>query len=180
MKYFVYLSSIILLVLLASCSSVTTNYDYDLAVDFSQYKSFKIYDGETIPGDELAKHPLIKKRVESSVIKEMTAKGYTASEEGDMVIVIHAGVKDRMQVTNWGGYGWYDPWWGPYGGRVDVNEYEESTLVIDIVDAAKKEMVWRGLGTKIVDNYSNQEKMQKMIDNYVAQILNEFPPPPKK
>ncbi|MCK5455237.1 MAG: DUF4136 domain-containing protein [Calditrichia bacterium] len=149
-------------------------------MDFSQFKSFKIYDGETVPGDELMKHPLIKKRVVSSVIKEMEAKGYTSADNADMVLVIHAGVKDRMQVTNWGGYGWYDPWWGPYGGRVDVNEYEESTLVIDIVDSQENDLVWRGLGTKVVENYSNQDKMQKMIDNYVAQILVKFPPTAKK
>jgi len=71
MKYLVYLSSLIILIALTSCSSVTTNYDYDPGIDFTQYKSFKIYDGETVPGDELAKHPLIKKRVEASVIKDI-------------------------------------------------------------------------------------------------------------
>jgi hypothetical protein len=52
--------------------------------------------------------------------------------------------------------------------------------VIDIVDSQKKDLIWRGLGTKIVEDYSNQDKMQKMIDNYVAQILANFPPPAKK
>jgi len=52
----------------------------------------------------------------------------------------------------------------------------EGTLVIDIVDKAKKELIWRGLGTGVVQNYSDHEKLQASIDEYVRKILNNFPP----
>jgi hypothetical protein len=167
-----------LIVLLASCSSVTVKSDYDPGVDFSKYKSFKIYDGEPIPGDALAQNPLLQKRVVQSIEEQLQSKGFTKAESGDpdFIVAAHAGVKEKTQVTNWGGYGWYDPWWGPYGGRVDVSQYEEGTLVIDFVDFQGKELAWRGLGTAVVKDYSSPEEIQRRVDHYVAQILGHFPP----
>ena len=167
-----------LILLLAGCSSVTVNSDYDPAVDFSKYKTFKLHDGESMPGDALARNPLIQKRVYQSIEKELQAKGFTVAESGDpdFIVVAHGGTKEKTQVTDWGGYGWYNPWWGPYGGRVDVSQYQEGTLVIDIVDFAEKEMVWRGLGTAVLGDNPSPEKIQKTVDQYVSQILAKFPP----
>jgi len=175
----------IMLLFMISCSSVTVRSDYDSGVDFSQYKTFSMYTGKTIPGDELVSHPLIKKRVEVNVKEELERKGFKLVDESDadFVVVTHAGVKDKTQITNWGGggygYGWYDPWWGPYGSRVDVNQYEESTLVIDIVGGKNKQMSWRGMGTGIVKEYSNPQDQNENVKKYVTKILAEFPPTKK-
>ncbi len=165
-----------------SCSSVTTNYDFDPSVNFTEVKTFSIYQGESIPGDVLAAHPLVKKRVEDAIVRGLKEKGLTHidNDETDVVIVVHAGTQDKIQVTDYGHYGWYDPWWGPYGGHVDVSHYTEGTLVIDIVEYKTKELVWRGLGTKVVHDYSNPEKMQREIDKYVFEILRNYPPPGRK
>ncbi len=176
----------IMLFMLASCSSVTVKSDYDPSVDFSQFKTFAMYTGKTIPGDELNQHPLVKKRVENNIKEELERKGFKLVDESeaDFIVVPHAGVKDKTQITNWGGagygYGWYDPWWGPYGSRVDVNQYEESTLVIDIVSTKNKQMAWRGMGTGIVKDYSNPEDQNENVKKYVTRILSEFPPHKKK
>ena len=87
-----------------------------------------------------------------------------------------------MQVTNYGyggyGYGRYGRGWGGYGGygQTDVYQYDETTVVIDIADAAKKEMVWRSTVTGVVKEYSDQNEMQARIDEVVAKMLSEFPP----
>lgn len=172
--------AIILLSLLISCSSVSVVTDYDHAEDFSTYKTFRMYEGKTIPGDELAKDPLVKKRFEDAVKEELIKKGFTYKESGDVdfMVVIHAGVKEKVRVTNWGRYGWYDPWWGPYGGRVDVSQYEEGTLVIDIVTVSQKELAWRGMGTSVIgsNKYGGDEEGLKNIREIVSKILAGFPP----
>ena len=172
--------ALIFIIFAASCSSVSVKFDYDPAIDFSKFKTFGWKDVE-IPNDALSKNPLLAKRVKEAVIKELEAKGYTysESEKVDFAVVAHAGTKDRMQVTDWGSYGWYSPWWGPYGGRVDVSQYTEGTLVIDIVDMQEREMAWRGLATGTVDESTNPERAQARIDNIVSQILANFPPPGK-
>lgn len=168
---------VMLLLVLAGCSTLSVRYDYDREADFGKYRTFA-WSEQEVPGDELARNPLIQKRVRSAVDETLASKGYTLSEfdQADFIVAVHAGIKERMRVQDWGRYGWYHPWWGPYGGRVDVRYYEEGTLVIDIVDAKKKELVWRGTGTGIVKRYARPEKIQKDIDQDVTRILAAFPP----
>jgi len=174
------LSLILIVFFIFSCSSLSVVTDYDRAEDFSTYKTFKMYEGKPVPGDDLSKAPLIKKRFETAIKDELQKKGFTHQESGDVdfMVVVHAGVEEKTQVTNWGSYGWYDPWWGPYGGRVDVNQYEEGTLVIDFVTVSQKELAWRGMGTGVVGDgrFSGDEEGMEKIKNIVAKILNEFPP----
>ncbi len=166
--------------LMLGCSSMTVISDWDHATDFSKFKTFKFYNGEPIPGDELVKHPLILKRVQQTVGRILESKGFvrTDSDKPDMLVFVHAGIKEKLSVTDWGGYGWYDPWWGPTGGyrRMDVHQYEEGTLIIDIVDVKRKELVWRGMATDVVKGYTDPQKVQRNLDSIVERILKEFPP----
>ena len=84
---------------------------------------------------------------------------------------------NRARLKIGGHYGgWYDPYWGPYGGSTHVSNYEEGTLVIDIVQWEKKEMAWRGLGTSILEDIDDPEKVTEYVNIWVAKILAEFPP----
>ena len=167
----------ILAVTLLSCSSVSYKSDFDKLTDFSKYKKYTWFAGEQ-PDDELSKNPLVKKRIHESVDKVLKQKGFSPVEEddADFVVVIHGGTKERMQIYNTGGIGWYDPWWGAYGGRTDVSYSEEGTLIIDMVDAEKKELSGRGMATAATKNHSKTEDMQKYFDEVVEKTLEDFPP----
>lgn len=160
------------------CASVSVKTDYDQSVDFRKFKTYNWDYEHQVPGDVLAGDPLLRKRIKTAVDQVLQSKGFESrpSGEADFTVVIHAGVKERMRVTNWGNYGWYDPWWGPYGGRVDVSYYTQGTLVIDLVDAATRELAWRGLGEGIVREYSDSKRMEEDIRNTVTEILKHFPP----
>jgi hypothetical protein len=161
-----------------SCSSVSVKHDYDPGIDFSTYKTYRFYD-KAIKGDALSKNQLLKKRVLSSLDKVLTEKGFIQTDDNvDFIVVAQAGIKDRMQITHWGGYGWYRPGWGTYG-HTDVSYYEEGNLVINVVDTKKKELAWRGVATGTLKDYSDKEEMQKNLDNIVAKILQDFPPTEK-
>jgi len=176
---------VLLVALLVSCSSITVNYDYDAEYVFTAYKTFK-WGKMNIPNDALRSNPMAAKRVDSAIRTVMEEKAYKLIEdenvEPDFFIVTHAGIKERMQVHNTGyagyNYGWYQPWWGPYGGYTSVSHYEEGTLVIDIVDMKNKELVWRGLGTKIIANNTGEKQMQ-VLEDVVRRIMANFPPPGK-
>ncbi len=177
------------LVLLAGCSSLQVSTDYDPGVDFSQYKTFGWPGGERPPDDALARNPLVAKRIEASIARALEAKGFTMLEDGmpDIVIITHAGVQEKMQVTNYstgyyggyggyGGYGMRDPWGYGGGTRTDVSYYDEATRVIDFIDTETKELAWRGMGTKILGNTSDPEKVQANVDKVVDKMLAGFPP----
>jgi len=167
----------LILIVISGCSSVTYKSDYDPATDFSTYKVYKWYEGKQ-PDDALSKSPLVKKRIRSSVDIILQARGLTLTEGDDaqFIVVIHAGVKERMQVYNTGGYGWYDPWWGPYGGRTDVSYYEEGTLVVDFVDVDEKELSWRGMATTTIREFNDAEEMQNYYETIVMRLLEAYPP----
>jgi hypothetical protein len=184
MKIFLVITAILLVALMLGCSSVSIKTDYDREYDFSTFKTYRWASGKEInPQDELAKYPLVLKRIQTAVDNELAAKGLKKVEEGedfDVVVLVHAGSKERMQVTQTGGYGgyggWYDPWWGPYGGSTHVSYYEEATLVVDMVSWEKKELAWRGMATGTVKENQNAEQQQKRLDGIVAKIFANYPP----
>jgi hypothetical protein len=183
MKILIPFLTVLMIVFVSGCSSVTVKTDYDRTVDFSKFKTYRWASGKQInPDDELEKRPLVEKRIKRAVDQVLKEKGYVKADSGsaDFTVLVHAGVKEKMQVTDWGYHGWYDPWWGPYGGRVDVSTYEEGTLVIDIVDMSTKELAWRGMATGIVHDYDSQEDMEAAALVVSQKILKDFPPPPQK
>ena len=66
------------------------------------------------------------------------------------------------------------------GGSTYVTQYDEGTLVIDFVDMAKQELVWRGVGTGALDETPTVEQRTENINNAVTKILEQFPPTKEK
>lgn len=165
-----------------ACSSVTIKSDFDPEYDFLSFKTYRwATDEEGSPDDALAKMPLVKKRVVAAIDKVLATKGFTQVEtpDADVVMVVHAASKERMQVyQTGGGYygGWYDPWWGPYGGTTTVSYYEEATLVVDMVVWETKELGWRGMATGTVQQNNNAEEQQARLDDIAMRIFAEYPP----
>jgi len=188
MKKTVFLLSFILFLFISACSSLDVRTDYDPDIDFNSYKTYSFFKGDGAANDPLAANPLVKKRVETGVEKSMTARGYKLvdAEDPDFVVILHAGDKEKTQITShstggygYGGYGYgrYGGGWGGYGGtQTDVYQYTETTLFVDIADFAKKELAWRGTATGVVKKYNDQKEMQEGIDEVLEKILADFPP----
>lgn len=62
------------------------------------------------------------------------------------------------------------------GGTTTVSNYEEGTLVIDIVHWEKKELAWRGMGTSILEDIDDPDKVTEYVNIWVGKILAKFPP----
>ncbi len=185
MKKAIVLVASLMLISLIGCSSISTSTDYDPTIDFTKYKTFMWYGGEMPADDELTKHPLVKKRMAHSIENALATRGYTVGTEDnyDFVIVMHAGTKERMQVStyNYGGYGYGAYGRGGWGGggmsSTDVNYYDEATLVVDMIDATKKELAWRGTATGVVSKSDlSQEEAQERANEIIGKILADFPP----
>lgn len=177
-----YLILLLSFLFLAHCSTISFKTDFDPDADFSDLKTFKIYKGKAIPGDALQKNPLLRKRIRRVIIDDLKRKGFTEDKDKpDFQVVIHANVRDKMNVESWGGYGWYDPWWGTYGNKgVGVSYYEEGTLIVDIVSSKEKEMVWRGLAEGIVREDLGPGDIEEAVGFFVESILSDFPPQKEK
>lgn len=163
----------------AGCSSISVSSDYDPASNFSGYKTFAVHT-EAIKGSALETAPLIKTRVNEAVTSELRKKGLvnTQEEDADLIVYPYAATKDKINVTDWGySYGGY---WGryPYGRNIDVNQYTEASLVLDLVDNKTDQLLWRGIGTGVVHPEKSPEERTKIINEAVAKILAQYPPQP--
>lgn len=168
------------LFVLASCSSVRVNTDYDKNADFNQYKTFAFHKTGI---DKVEISDLDKRRILNAIDAEMTDKGFTKSEKPDILINIFT--KSRQQVdvnqfnAGWGyGWGWgWNPWmWG--GNNTSVTTTTEGTLYIDLVDAKKKELIWQGEGIGVLTQ--NIKHKDERIQEFVKKILAKYPPEIKK
>jgi hypothetical protein len=172
-KIFFSLLSLVILtaVLSAGCTSISVTQDYDPAYDFSKLKTFGF-----VPLPENAGiDQLSATRLGDAIKRELSAKGYMLSENADFGVALYFSTKTKTNVQSYGyGYGGY--WGRPGYGGVDVTQYDEGTLVIDIIDMAKKELVWRGTGSGAMSQSPSVEERTENINYAVAEILGQFPP----
>ncbi|CAM4010000.1 DUF4136 domain-containing protein [Flavobacterium antarcticum] len=170
---------LLLIFLVVSCSSVNVYNDYDKKVDFTQFKTFAFYK----PGvDKVEISDLDKKRILKSIEAEMLAKGFTKSENPDLLVNFFTKSREQVDVNafnnSWGygyGYGWNPYIWG--GNRTTVRTTTQGTLFIDLIDAKKKEMVWQGEGQGEI--FKNQKNKEERIGEFVKEILKQYPPQKK-
>jgi len=170
----------VILLLPAAALAQKTTFDFDKTADFSKFKTYARKDGTKV-GD-----PLIDNRIVAAIDAELAKKGLTKNDANpDVVVVYHVAFDKQKDVTayssGYGGYGYrYGGGWGGSTTNVRVNEILVGTIMLDVIDANKKEVAWRGMGVKEVDTQAKAEKRDKNITEAVAKLFKNFPPPPPK
>lgn len=180
MKTVKFLSLLFITAIAASCSSISVNTDYDDNTDFNQYKTYGFLD-KAIEKAEIS--DLDKKRILSAIDAEFQKKGFTKSENPALLVNIFTRANKEVNVNQWGyggGFGWGWGWgYGPgMWGGTSVNTTTEGTLFIDLIDANKKELVWQGVGSGVLT--LDRDKKQERINEFVSEIMKQFPPQKKK
>ncbi|WP_166921538.1 DUF4136 domain-containing protein [Flavobacterium poyangense] len=175
----------LLLVLFYSCSpTVKVTTDYDHATNFSEFKTFAVYD---LKAQEGQVSQLNVDRVTRAIRAEMIAKGFSETANNpDLKVNAVSILKNKQSVTadsNFYGYGgMYRPYryWG--GGMMgggatttfNTYNYVDGSLVIDIVSAKTQKLIWQGIGNSQIDKTPNNP--EEFISNSIKKILEGFPP----
>ncbi|WP_394759061.1 DUF4136 domain-containing protein [Flavobacterium sp.] len=168
------LVSLFSLFLLASCSAVRVNSDYEKNVDFTLYKTYAFHRTGI---DKVEISDIDKKRILRSIDEEMTLKGFTKSESPDLLINFTTKAEKNINVNQFYtgfGYGWGYGWNPYWGGNASVYTNTEGTLIIDLIDAKKKELIWQGEGIGYLTKNTN--KKDENIKCFVSKILTQYPP----
>lgn len=159
---------------MAACSSTPRiDTDHDPTADFSRYQTYSWAYTAAPSG----MNPLLYERVRGSIDRSLAARGFTQQSPGDFAVAFTVGARDKVQVNDFGSYApYYRGYrWGWGGmGRVDVDQYTEGTLTIDVYDVATKQPVWHGVATQNISGTPNQERIDAAIDL----VLARFPPTP--
>lgn len=191
-------------VVFAGCATLQVRTDYDERASFTPLSTYEWVDQEVDNGGNPAVNsPLLGRHIRDAVDDELGRMGYRKAESGtpDFRIAYRVIAEERARVANSYGYagrygnssyypGYYGfrfhggryfrPYYGysgaGYAGRGYVREYLRGTLVLDIIDVRKDELIWRGWATKSLDADPRPEKVRMYVDEAVAEILEEFPP----
>ncbi len=166
------LSATVFLAVLAGCSTLKTSVDYDRSANFSTYKTFSWRDSGEI------RNSLMAKRIENAVAAELAKKGLTqaSGEDADLWVVAHPRLSKETQITSYNsgwGYGWR------YRGGVSTARVEQipvGTLIVDLVDAKQKELVWRGTASDTLKPEASPEEREKALAKAVAEMFAKYPP----
>jgi hypothetical protein len=113
-----------------------------------------------------------------AIVLGLASQGYVVDEtDPDFTVAVYASAREKLQVTYWDyGYPWRPRWWSGWGrGRIGptVTEYTEGTVIIDVIDPASRDLLWRGRGVALVSD--DEREYLKHLRNTVAAILEKFP-----
>jgi hypothetical protein len=168
---FVTAACMVLLGTVALAQSVT--YDFDRGVNFNKYRTYAWVSGTNLPD------ALNHRRIVNAIDAQLAARGLTKVESSaspDALVAYHASLDTNVRInafgSGWGGY----RFGAMRSATATVEEIPIGTLVIDIVDAESKNVVWRGSATKELDSYANAEKREKNINRAAQKLFRNYPP----
>lgn len=173
---------------LAGCSQLRVATEYDRSAKFAALHTYAWQStGPPETRDPRLKSKRLDATVRSAVDRVLAAKGYTSAAAGttvDFLVAYHIVVNQKTsaaEIDRTYGYGRSGGWGGgTYGGwgwsTTQVHDYEQGTLLIDIIDPATMNLLWRGTGTRVIAEGTSRDKRAARITDAVDQILAEFPP----
>jgi hypothetical protein len=172
------------LVLTAGCASQPVTTDYSPATDFARFRTFAL----VMPPDTGARQ-LLDQRVRSAVQKQLIAKGLTPANRQSADLYVGYGMVDKThgQVAtyydDWGwgrGWGWRYWRWGvswPTSTYRQIETYTDGTVVVNLVDAQTKQVVWEGEIADVVElPVNNPVRATRDVDAAVARLFTKYPP----
>jgi hypothetical protein len=162
----------------AIAAAQKTTYDFDKTATFTQYRSYTLKEGTP------TKNSLVDNRIVAAIEAQLAAKGFVRNDSApDVVVLFHVAFDEQKDISSFSsgpmyggnGYGWGGGW-GATTTDVRVREILIGTLAIDMVDAKKGQVVWRGLGTREIDTNAKPEKRDANINKAVEKIMKNYPP----
>ena len=184
----------LLILLLSSCSSWKFVAEYDHDADFNAYKTFGLLNWD--PHNDKVMSPQTKQYILMAIKNELEARGYVYQKTGaDLQVSVFAIVEEETSYSayadHYAGYTGY----GAIGVGVSVgtggagvgvvgygtgsmypytavtHDYNVGTVVIDLLDDAKKLIVWQGVASgRITAEEVSEQRVKKDVGRLFATL----------
>ena len=182
----------VLLMASAACApTLKVGYDYDRDANFTAYHTYDWLSGEQEKtGDMRTDNSAVDMRIRMAVGAQLLSKGYRRlyDEKPDFYVTYHIGLKDMAPTVSTQYYS--NGMAGrPFSYSADtrstgsekptINEapaYLTGSLLIDIIDAASNQLVWRGIAAAEVDTALTSAERDERTRTIVHKMLSHFPP----
>ena len=184
------ISLLIATILLVANAAIAqdTRYNFDKNADFSKFKTYKWVALK----DAAKPNELIDKQIVAAVDSELATKGLSKvdGDNADLYVGYQAGIGQEKQFTSynsdWGyGGGCYGGFFFCCAGGMSTTTVQTSTiyvgqLALDMYDSANRDLAWRGVVSKTLDQKAKPEKQEKNLKKAVNKMLKNYPPKEKK
>ena len=167
---------LVLGIVAGSAAAQDVSYNFDKDTDFSQFKSYKWVNINSVQQVDYVTTRQISVVIDAELAKKGLLK--TDSENADLYIGYQTALSRQ---TVWMAYrdGWgYGPAWGGGLEAIAGSSIRAGELDLDIYAAAEKKLVWRGAVSNAVDLNLNPEGTQKNIQKFAEKLLKNYPPVP--
>jgi Domain of unknown function (DUF4136) len=156
--------------------------DYDKAADFGKYRTYGFVAESGTAGSDV--RSLATQMLQAAASRQMEARGYTRSDNPDLVVNFKGKLEEKVDVDStpapyygpgWGYGGWYGAPYGGWGGtQVTTRRYNVGTLVMDVVDREKRQVVFQG-GVEGVVTKEAMQNREAAINRAVEYIFSKYP-----
>lgn len=153
-------------------SSVAVRSDYDRQANFREYTTYAIVTDKNKSNDPVLGSELNQKRMAQALDAEMKARGYTpvpADENPDLLLGFQTDAKDKQYTYNnntWGYWRWY-------GTGPQTRQYQEDRIILNMVDANTKELVWQGWAVGQINE--RKKDRDAAFREAIYKIMQEYP-----
>ena len=166
----------------SGCTTIDVKTDFDPSVDFTRFRSFAFVGLTDLNQGGVLNNSLTRKRLETIIARELSQKGFqqvALDERPDLLVHYWVGIKEKQRVEStgptvgaYGGRGGYG--WGAGYSGVTTYEYREGTLITDLVEPGKKELVWRA--TMVANLEDTAQENIALVEEAITKAYKDFPP----
>ena len=136
----------------------------DGSVDLSQYRTYRWVPSEPDP-TATAQRRSNRAKVRSGIEEVLNSRGFLYQEEGpvDLLVDFFGVGRDKTEISS-----------QPYdsGSYSAVRVVTEGTLMVDIVDAKKELLLWRGWATETI---RGSEEFDRILSQALSKMFENFP-----
>ncbi|CAH9062245.1 hypothetical protein PSECIP111951_02653 [Pseudoalteromonas holothuriae] len=169
------------ILLLSACSS-SPDWDYDQSIEFANYKTFAWAPNAALKASktDYQINDLMEKRVRTAIKQSLSTQGMrmVEADTADVLVNYHASVESKIESSTLNthyGVRWNYWGWGMQS-QTTAKEYDVGTLVIDVIDNASQQLIWRGAKEGRLRSKQTPEQRTASINKTVGDILQNFPP----
>jgi hypothetical protein len=137
-------------------------------------------DGRPVSGadDPMISNSIANKALRDRISLAFIERGYLINERTpDFAVAFYASAREKLDVSVWD-YGYpFDPRWRGRPQPVQtVTEYTEGSVVVDVIDPATRELLWRGVGQARLSN--DMSENVQLLAKAAAAVVARFPQAP--
>jgi hypothetical protein len=178
------------LALASGCSTIAVDADWNPKARFDGLSTWAWLPRRAGEGEppETVEATLLHQRIESAVEDELAARGYAQVQEGppDFLVAYHVAFEKKLEARTLysGAYGPYyggypgSVWMGPMWSETIISEYQLGTLLLDVIEPTRLEVIWRGRAQGRVQDLRSPEQREARVREAVSKVLAQFPPKP--